>query len=97
MFTICVEDPSEPGGPLSVISKQVLLFRQINVVRAVILMILRVTTPQQPIARRRETEVQDPRSPHRIRFDRAKSKDLMCRMSRGTPEAETGGSLANQQ
>ena len=39
-------------------------------------MVLKVTTAQQPIARRRETKVQDPESPHRIRFDRAKSNDL---------------------
>lgn len=46
MFTICTRDPSEPGGPLRVILKQILLFRQINLVREIALMILRVTTPQ---------------------------------------------------
>ena len=45
MFTICIRDPSEPGGPLSAISKQILLFRQTNLVRGVALMVLRVTTP----------------------------------------------------
>ena len=59
-------------------------------VRGVALMVLRVTTPQQPIARRRETEVQDPKSPRRIRFDRAKSNDLYIVISRDTSKAKSG-------
>ena len=94
MFTIYIKDLSEPGGPLSVIFKQILLFRQTNLVREITLMMLRVTTPQQPIARRREIEIQDPKPPHRIRFDRAKSNDLYAVIPRDTPEDESGELLA---